>query len=170
MRWGRIMTSFAAATMATALWAPGALADSGTIAADLADGRLDGTYSQAELEAYLQDAMVQGYGNPVTPPVPVTTPPVAQPAAPAAPAAPTEGVAGVATPPSPQAAPQASPPAPAQTAGVAGVQKTSDQQPLAQTNRVGSLPFTGVDLGLLVAGGVMLILLGFGARRLGQRA
>lgn len=168
MRWGRIMTIFAVATMATALWAPGALADPGTIAADLADGRLDGTYSQAELEAYLSDAMVQGYGNPVTPPVAVTPPVPLAPSAPPAPAAPTAGVAGVATPVITPAPPSAT--AAEQTTGVAGVQTTMDEQPLAQTNQVGSLPFTGLDLGLLVVGGFALLLLGFGARRLGQRA
>lgn len=36
---------------------------------DLADdGRLDATYTQAELQAYANDATVQGYGNPVVPP------------------------------------------------------------------------------------------------------
>jgi hypothetical protein len=39
---------------------------------DWADnGRLDGAYTQAELEAYTRDATVQGYGNPVV----VVTPP-----------------------------------------------------------------------------------------------
>ena len=33
----------------------------------------------------------------------------------------------------------------------------------------GSLPFTGVDLALLVAGGVMLLLVGVGLRRAGKR-
>lgn len=39
----------------------------------------------------------------------------------------------------------------------------------AQASSAGSLPVTGVDLGLAVAGGVVLLLVGFGMRRLGRQ-
>lgn len=52
--------------VAAIMLAPGALASPETIYKDLADnGRLDAAYTQAELEAYLRSAAVQGYGNPV---------------------------------------------------------------------------------------------------------
>lgn len=145
------------ATAAAALLAPAALAATpGEIAADLADGRVDGTYTQAELQAYVQSAMVQGYGEPTQPP-PVVTP-AAQP---------TEGVAGVQTPPAgltaaqPDAATDSEP-----EAQVAGVQSPPA---LAATQEVGTLPFTGIDLALLALGGGLLLMLGLGARRLGRQ-
>jgi len=39
----------------------------------------------------------------------------------------------------------------------------------AQASSGGSLPVTGTDLGLAVAGGVVLLLVGFGMRRLGRQ-
>jgi hypothetical protein len=39
----------------------------------------------------------------------------------------------------------------------------------AQASSAGSLPVTGTDLGLAVAGGVVLLLVGFGMRRLGRQ-
>jgi hypothetical protein len=136
--------------------APGALAASpDEIYADLADnGRLDGTYTQAELQAYLQSAQVQGYGNPivvVTPPV-VTPPVVAPPQAPApTQAPPTSGVAGEqkTITPKPAAKPAAQP-----TAQVAGAQSP----PIAQTASAGTLPFTGAELGIFaLVGGALLL-------------
>lgn len=56
----------ASALLVMMVLAPGALgASPGGIYKDLADGRLDGSYTRAELEAYARDAAVQGYGNPV---------------------------------------------------------------------------------------------------------
>jgi hypothetical protein len=97
---------------------PGALAAGPRdIYKDLADnGRVDGNYTRAEMNAFLQDASVQGYGNPVT----------------------AGGVAG-------------------ETSEPAG------EEPLTETTTVGTLPFTGAELGLLgvvgaalLAGGVLL--------------
>jgi hypothetical protein len=136
------------------------------IAKDLADGKLDGTYTQQELESYLRDATVQGY-----PPPPQTPPPGVQPPpggeSPVTPAPTPEqapeaeaGVAGVQTPPSSGGTPET---------GVAGEQSPVES-PLAETAQVGSLPFTGIDLLLLVVGGVVLLALGLGARAAGRRA
>lgn len=160
MRRGRIITWTITLFASVLFVAPGLAATPAEIAQDLQDGDLSGTYTQAELQAYLQSAVAQGYGNPVETPV---TP--AAPVTRAAPAAPESGVAGVATPVATQA-PASAPAAP--TAGVAAVQKTVDQ-PLAATRQVGTLPFTGLDLALLVLGGVLLLMLGFGARRLGRQ-
>jgi hypothetical protein len=93
---------------------PGALAAGPRdIYKDLADnGRVDGNYTRAEMNAFLQNASVQGYGNPVT------------------------------------------------AGGVAG---ETSERPLTETATVGTLPFTGAELGLLgvvgaalLAGGVLL--------------
>ena len=163
---GRIMTGTLAVVAAVLFVAPGLAATPGEIAQDLQDGRLDGSYSQADLQAYLESAMAQGYGNPVATPA---TPgaPVA-PATPAIPAGPTSGVAGVATPVvRPASTPTAAATPTAPTVGVAGAEKTISR-PLAATGQVGTLPFTGVDLALLTAGGALLLLLGLGARRAGR--
>jgi hypothetical protein len=80
----------------------------------LADnGRVDGIYTRAEMNAFLQNASVQGYGNPA-----VATPPAG-------------GVAGEATEPA--------------------------EEPLSEATTVGTLPFTGAELGLLgLVGGALL--------------
>jgi hypothetical protein len=39
----------------------------------------------------------------------------------------------------------------------------------AQASSSGTLPVTGTDLGLLVAGGIVLLLVGLGMRRLGRQ-
>ena len=135
MRRGTIISGITAVVVAFVA-AGSAQAYDGRIAQDLKDGKLDGTYTQAELRTYLGSAMAQGYGNPVA-----TPPPAA-------------GVQGGAQSPG-------STPAPA---GVAGAQSP----PLAATQQTGTLPFTGVDLALLVAGGALMLGLGLGARRLGR--
>jgi len=129
--------------------ATGAGADDGQIRADLKDGRLDGAYSQQQLSEYLNNAMTQGYGNPVATPV-----------------VPASGVAGAQSPTKPAAAkPKAATPKAANPAvGVAGAQSP----PLAQVGRTGTLPFTGIDLALLTLGGCLMLALGLGARRLGR--
>ena len=187
MRRGRIFTG-TMLILVTALFAiPGAYAaDPIDIAADLADGRLDGTYSQAELSAYLQNATLQGYDNPVPPTTTVVTtnqtPPgtttvvttsQTPPGTTTVVTPPAGGSAPIVTPVTPVVAGAQSPvvrpapkPAPAQpqTAAVAGAQSP----PLAATQQTGTLPFTGVDLALLVAGGAFMLGLGLVARRLGR--
>jgi hypothetical protein len=111
---GRKLASFAALAAVVLISVPGAFAATpAQIRADLADGKLNGKYTNAELSAFLQDATAQGYPNTASNVV---------------------GNAGV----------------PTNVAGEAG----------------GLLPFTGVDLALLVAGAAALVLIGFGLRRL----
>jgi hypothetical protein len=65
-RRGRIASVAAAAIAAVAVAAPAGLAATPQkINSDLADGRLDGTYSQKDLSNYLKSATAQGYGGPV---------------------------------------------------------------------------------------------------------
>lgn len=78
MRRGRTLSGLIAllAFMAFATVVPSAFADGGTpmdICQDLQDGKLDGTYTQAQLNAFLMDPTVQGYCGPIT--VIVTPPP-----------------------------------------------------------------------------------------------
>ncbi len=113
---GRKLASFAMLVAVVLLAAPAAFgATAAQIRADLADGRLDAKYTNAELAAFLKDATAQGYPNTVS---------------------------GVVS-----------------NAGVAG-----------QTGQVGQagglLPFTGVDLALLVAGAGALLVIGVALRRL----
>jgi hypothetical protein len=111
---GRKLAGAAALVAAVLLSAPAAFgATAAQIRGDLADGRLDGKYTNAELSAFLQDATAQGYPNTGSNVI---------------------GNAGV-------------------PSGVAG-------------EAAGILPFTGVDLALLVAGAVALVLIGLGLRRL----
>lgn len=49
-----------------------------------------------------------------------------------------------------------------------GVLQASSPNPLDDTAQVDTLPFTGVDLALLVSGGLVLLLVGFGMRRVGR--
>lgn len=66
MRRERIITVVIAAVAVMAFAAPGGLAGTPRdISQDLADGRLDGKYTKAEMAAYLQNATVQGYSGPV---------------------------------------------------------------------------------------------------------
>ncbi|HUH15124.1 MAG TPA: hypothetical protein VML35_04505 [Gaiellaceae bacterium] len=163
MRRGRIMTGAIVCVTVGLLTVSSAFAATPSeIAKDLADGKLDGTYTQQELESYLRDATVQGYPPPPqTPPPGVQPPPGGEsPVTPAQPPAPEAGVAGVQTPPSSGGTPET---------GVAGEQSPVES-PLEQTAQVGSLPFTGIDLLLLVVGGVVLLALGLGARAAGRRA
>jgi hypothetical protein len=66
MRRGRIITGVAALAAVVAVGAPGAFAASPQqIYRDYADnGRLDGTYSRADLNRALHDAVLQGYSKP----------------------------------------------------------------------------------------------------------
>lgn len=150
MRRGRTITGVASIAAAfTLLLAPGALAASPSqIYQDYADGHLDGTYTQAELNAALKDATVQGYGGPV---VQVVTPKkycrdssgnllarngnVVSSTAQAAPA-------GAAC---------------KHEAGVAPARYTAP----APVRATGTLPFTGAELGIFALIGVALVASGF---------
>ena len=50
-----------------------------------------------------------------------------------------------------------------------GLAPAAQSRGVAATEVQGRLPFTGLDLALMVVGGGMLILVGFGLRRLGRR-
>lgn len=145
----RRLTIGTTAVLAALAVATGAAADDGQIRADMKDGRLDGAYSQQQLAEYLNNAMTQGYGNPVATPAP-----------------PASGVAGAQSPTVTPAgsAPAASAPAASAPAGVAGAQSP----PLAEVGQTGTLPFTGFDLALLTLGGCLMLGLGLAARRLGR--
>ena len=175
----KLGTGIVAALSVVVLWAPAALAATPEeIYSDLADnGRLDGTYTKAEMDAFLQSPAVQGYGNPtvvvvpptvtpptVTPPTPqvtplatppVVTPPVVAPVVetPAAAPAPASVVAGVSKTVKPKPAAQAKP-----VARVAGVATPAQQAPLARTASAETLPFTGAELGLFALVGAALLL------------
>jgi hypothetical protein len=66
----------------------------------------------------------------------------------------------------PVAAAQSEDPAVSAYGGVAGeIQGTLDEPATAETQTVGTLPFTGLDLALAGGAGVLLLGLGFGLRR-----
>ena len=67
MRRGRFTTVAATVVAAVTLGTPAALAATPQqIGRDLADGRLDGTYSQKDLANYVRSAAQAGYSNPVS--------------------------------------------------------------------------------------------------------
>jgi hypothetical protein len=91
------------------------------IYADYADNnRLDRNYSDADLQAALNSAVVQGYGRPTV------------------------------------------------TPGFRTAVKQQLNEDVAESAPSSTLPFTGVDLALLTAGAVLLLLLGWGFRRIGR--
>lgn len=119
--------------LATLVAVAAAAASPRQIQADYAaDGRIDGSYSRADLEAALHDASVQGYGGP--------------------------GAGGFE---------QAVQTEIQRRSGVLGEAAARGQAPAA--GRVATLPFTGIDLALISAGGILLLLIGAGMRRLGGR-
>jgi hypothetical protein len=121
-----MMVVTVACAVATAVGAPGAFgATPQQIYKDYADnGRLDQSYSSADLKRALKDAVLQGYPDQ------------------------TSG-AGLA----PTIKKKLS-------SGVAASPKS-----LPAAKRAGALPFTGLDLALMVTGGLGLLLLGAGLRR-----
>jgi len=126
MRRGRIV---GVVTVVALVLAPGAYAATpDDIASDLADGRLDARYTQAELSAFVKNATVQAYPQP--------------------------GVAGVERVVTRPQAP---------TRGRAGVERV-----LQPARPGGALPFTGVDLALMTAGGLGLLALGAAMRRVAR--
>ncbi len=115
---GRILASLGVLAAAALLIAPAAFgATAAQIRADLADGRLDAKYTNAELTAFLKNATAQAYPNAGSGVI---------------------GQAGV----------------PTQVAG----------------ESAGLLPFTGVDLALLVAGAGALLMIGLALRRLASNS
>lgn len=90
---------------------------------DFEDGRLDGRYSVADLQAALQSPVVQGYGKPHV--VTELRPTIQR-------------------------------------------QIAAQQPPLETVRERGGLPFTGLDLALLTAGGLFLLAFGFSLRRLAK--
>lgn len=126
MRRGRIVGVAAGVALVLAPSAVTATPDD--IARDLADGRLDGTYTRAELSAFVKNATVQAYPQP--------------------------GVAGaekVVTRPQPA------------SRGRAGAERV-----LQPARPGGALPFTGIDLVLMTAGGAGLLALGAAMRRVAR--
>ena len=121
-----MMVVTVACAVATAVAAPGALgATPQQIYKDYADnGRLDQSYSSADLKRALKDAVLQGYP---------------------------EQTSGAGLAPTIKKK---------LSSGVAASPKS-----LPAAKRAGALPFTGLDLALMVTGGLGLLLLGAGLRR-----
>jgi hypothetical protein len=111
--------------MAALLAAPAALAATPEQIYDdfAADGRLDGSYEIAELQATLQSPIVQGYPDRTV--VTQLRPAIQR-------------------------------------------QVAAQRQPLEETVERGGLPFTGLDLALLTAGGLFLLAFGVSLRRLAK--
>ena len=184
MRRGRTFSGLIAllAIIAAATVVPSAVADGGTpmdICQDLQDGKIDGTYTIQQLQAFFSDPTVQGYCGPITitvtpPPTGSTPPPTAPPTAPP-----------VSTPPSTPVAPVTPTPAPTPVTGVKGAQATvvsapaqpatgvrgathtvrtpvtrSAAAPLAATKTQGTLPFTGAQLSVFLLVGLALVATG----------
>lgn len=170
---GRRMAVLGALVASLVVAAPAAFgASPQDIYKDLADnGRLDGRYTQAELEAYLRDATVQGYGNPVvtvTPPTVYVCPPGTTPA-------PGSGAVGSGEAPA-GATIVTAPASMCRVAQVAGARASAPQpqpqpQPVAatapareqlqETRTVGTLPFTGLELSVALLIGLGLLAGGF---------
>jgi hypothetical protein len=125
MRRGRMMVVTVACAVVAAVGAPGAFgATPQQIYKDYADnGRLDQSYSSADLKRALKDAVLQGYP---------------------------EQTSGAGLAPTIKKK---------LSSGVAASPK------LPAAKRAGALPFTGLDLALMVTGGLGLLLLGAGLRR-----
>lgn len=190
MRRGRITLAAVALVGAAAftgapLAAAASSATPADICKDLSDGHLDGTYTNADWQAFLQDTTVQGYCSPIVvivPPPPPTTTTTTTPAL-TPPAPPTTTVTTTVTTPAPATAPVplvpvtgVQPTVIAQVKGaqhtkpttrVKGAKKTviapkrSAAAPITTTRRSGTLPFTGAQLALFTIVGLALIATGF---------
>lgn len=138
-----------ALSAAALIAAPGALAASPqTIYRDYADnGRLDGTYSKQDLQQALQNAAVQAYGG--------GTQSGMKPAV--------EGQANGGTAGSGTAG---SGPSSGPSSGTAGAAGGTSPNAVKVS---GGLPFTGLDLSLIVVGAFGLVLLGGALRRFGRQ-
>jgi hypothetical protein len=182
MRRGRGLIVIAACALAvTCGFASVARADSGgdgspmAICQDLQDGTVDGSYTEAQWNAFLSDPTVQGYCNVIVPPcvtgagsngggsmcqptttTTTTTPAPPVPLTPAPPAAAVAPAAVVKTKP----------------AAVKGVSHTTRARPapapLSATRAQGTLPFTGLQLSVVLAFALALIAAGFALRHTGR--
>lgn len=107
---------------------------------DYADnGHLDGHYSVTDLQRAYKDAVVQGYAGPQGKNL---TPTIKK----------NLGTYGKKS---------------GQQSGTEGSQAGVSNTPAVQTS--GGLPFTGLDLALIVIGGLLLLVFGAGLRRFGRR-
>jgi hypothetical protein len=182
MRRGRKYSGLVALVAMAAFFVvvPSAFADGGTpmdICQDLQDGKLDGSYTYAQLQAFFSDPTVQGYCGPVTvivtpPPAVVVTPPTTPPTTP--PAAPAPGAQ-----PTPSAVVSAvqgarhtvATPAVTRVKGSRHTVNTpvSTAAPLAATKTKGTLPFTGAQLALFTLVGLALVATGLVLRSTARR-
>lgn len=168
MRRGRMVIGVALFLSAlTMTGAPGAFAATPQeICADLADGHVDGTYTNAEWTAYFNDPTIQGYGcGGIAPPV---TPATQVPSG----IVPVTVVVGVKGARHTVSGPGATP-----TAGVQGAQHTvktpvtkSAVAPLSTVKVSGTLPFTGAQLTLFALVGLALLATGLVLRSTGRRS
>jgi hypothetical protein len=187
MRRGRILSGAALLLSTLALaGAPGAFAAGGMpqdICSDLADGHVDGTYTQDQWNAFFSDPTIQGYGcQGVTLPPAQTVCVPGQPGQPGMPATPgtpgaTPEQCSTVTPPvsvnvvsGPPAAPVAAVAAQrktivARSKPAAATPKVAPAKaavvPVATTRTRGTLPFTGAELAVFAIIGVALIACGF---------
>jgi hypothetical protein len=165
MRRGRIHLGVVSAGAAFFI-SPSALAATpAEICRDLADGKLDGTYSASDFDNFLKNAAAQGYCNPIVvalpPSQPEQQPPVVQPEQ---------------QPPvvQPEQQPPAAQPEREREAGVAGAQKEkvapsvagAERERVAARSRElaparrGALPFTGTELSVFAIVGALLLVSG----------
>lgn len=118
---------------------------------DLQDGKLDGTYTQAEWNAFQRDPTVQGYCNVVVPPCVYAG----------------GGTAGS------NAGTSCAHPTPAKSAAIAPVNTGKKPAPTAvaslNTAKKGTLPFTGAQLVLFLLVGLGLVATGLVLRATGRR-
>lgn len=199
MRRGRGLFLIAACALAvTCGYATAARADDGgpgspmAICQDLQDGKLDGTYTQSQWQAFLSDPTVQGYCSVIIPPCvyqgggsnggsggaggvecapPTTTTTVTT----------TTTTVPAAVPLTPQpvavvAAAAKTRTAPPRTAEVKGAQHTvttpakRNVAPATAVRRSGTLPFTGMQLSLFLLVGLGLVGTGLVLRATGKRS
>jgi len=155
MRRGQVLIYIAiAGAVVTSAFASVARADDGgspaAICADLQDGKVDGSYTADQWNAFLHDPTIQGYCSVMVPLTPQ------QPAVSA-------GVKG---------AQQTVTAARQPTTAVKGAQHTAGgpvaAAPIAATTKTsGTLPFTGAQLGLFLLVGLALVALGLLLRSTG---
>ena len=163
MRRGRgLMVIAVCALLVTCGFAAVARADSGgpgspmAICQDLQDGKLDGSYTPAQWAAFMQDPTVQGYCS-------VIVPPCAYPGNTG-----TGGGSGSSGCSAATSARKTVALTPAPVTEVKGAEHTLSSTPLATTRPAGTLPFTGVQLSVVLAIGLALIAAGLALRVSGR--
>jgi hypothetical protein len=195
MRRGRILIylAIAAAALASVTASVARADDGGTssaICADLQDGKLDGTYTQDQWNAFMSDPTVQGYCSVIVPPCVYPGPNGGGGVSDCTPATPPPTPPTAPTPPSTPAPPPAAPAPVALTpvvivgvkgashtkpAAVKGAQHTvkapvkqAAVAPIATTKTSGTLPFTGAQLALFALVGLALLATGLLLRSTGK--